>query len=89
MKSEQVRLVCWLLVCAAAPAWVHAQQAPRGTPQQQQNEQRRVDLRSALMKAQGRNQAEPAGAPQEPGALRQLSPEERATLREQLRQQYR
>ncbi len=90
MKTKELRLMCVVLACAAAPAWVQAQQPSRNMPQQAQNDQRRIDLRSALMKAQGRNQADPSdGAPHQPGGMRQLSPEERATLRDQLRQQYR
>ncbi|HEY1103670.1 MAG TPA: hypothetical protein VGE70_09655 [Burkholderiaceae bacterium] len=72
-----------LLLAAWTPAF---SQVPHGpTPQQLEQEQRRAELRSALMKAQG-SAGGSGGVPAVQG-LRQLSPEERAQLREQLRQQ--
>lgn len=62
------------------PAFAQAPDGP--TPQQIEQAQRRAELRSALMKAQG-----PGTDAAPTHGLRQLSPEERTQLREQLRQQ--
>jgi hypothetical protein len=79
MKQIRTRLLVVLAFCAVLPP-AFSQHAIGPTPQQMLQEQRRAEMRSALVKAQGR--ADPADA-----GLRQLSPQERAQLREQLRQQ--
>ncbi|MES2425307.1 MAG: hypothetical protein V4562_12810 [Pseudomonadota bacterium] len=81
MKQIRTRLLVVLALCAALPP-AFAQPVAGPTPQQLLQEQRRAEMRSALVKAQGR--AEPANTG---SGLRQLSPQERVQLREQLRQQ--
>lgn len=81
MKQIRTRLLVVLALCAALPP-AFAQHAVGLSPQQLLQEQRRSEMRSALVKAQGRAEPATAGA-----GLRQLSPQERAQLREQLRQQ--
>ena len=74
------------LMAAIVPGLAAAGPADNALPDQQaQKEQRRVELRSA-MKTQ-RPGSSGYGAPAPSAATRQLSPQERAELRQQVRQQ--
>ncbi|MCJ0762994.1 hypothetical protein [Variovorax terrae] len=76
MKKIFVLLAC---VVAGVPAWAQ-DQVSKAEPldRQQQDEQRRIELRNAI---QEQRQAK------DPGASRHLSSEQRAELRQQLREQ--